>query len=281
MSVIVQRVVYAVAALAVAASLGVVLVIHPPQRGCQAAPTSSGVHGTIGLVRFNDTTQNTSLVIQTDSHAKDSGNFTYVAADASYYEAGPATRVQALAFGGDPLQCAGLEAYQFDGNAQRSVPQPGGIVGKATQVHVRLTAILDLVHLGATITFSDLTDKLSFVTTVKPPPDMHAAVTTYEQAMVAQNWTQLYSLTAPSVTAGYTSAQFAAALQQQEKQVGTITAVTVVSGPVIGTNPAGITYFTVTEQWTVNHNGQVQTSTYISTYILENGTWMFWYSQPQ
>jgi hypothetical protein len=94
------------------------------------------------------------------------------------------------------------------------------------------------------------------------------------------NWTAVYQLTSRQVTAQYSPEDFAALLNRQVKSVGKITAISAPSSnPPIDFTPEGQAYFSVQQTVTYQHGGSSHTRTLISYYVLENGTWLFWFTE--
>jgi hypothetical protein len=93
------------------------------------------------------------------------------------------------------------------------------------------------------------------------------------------NWTAVYQLTSRQVTAQYSPEDFAALLNQQVRSVGKITAISApASNPPVEFTPEGQAYFSVRQSVTYQHGGSSHTKTLTSYYVLENGTWLFWFT---
>jgi hypothetical protein len=101
-----------------------------------------------------------------------------------------------------------------------------------------------------------------------------------EQNGSVNNWRPVYQMTSRQVTAQYSLEGFAALLNQQVKSVGKITAIsTPAAAPEIAFTPEGQAYFSVQQTVTYRHNGNSHTKTLTSYYVLENGAWLFWFSE--
>jgi hypothetical protein len=261
---------YLMLALIVAAFVGLAFVL-PKQApvGCQSA-TATRV---LNAVRFNDSFSSSSLVLQVNAQQPQYASFTYQTAQGDSYTGAP---VQGLGTNAhDVLACAGLRHVTYQGQAQ--------LISASAQVmttQVQLSAIVNLTHYPASVAFQDLSHHRAFQTTTKPPPDEQPAVHSFDTAFSTQNWTTLYRLTSSDITQGETAAQFQKALQAQEAQAGTVTAITDFTTPQIGSNPAGIVYFTLNQRLTVRHLSSTRTLDVTSVFVLENGVWKYWFSQP-
>jgi hypothetical protein len=109
------------------------------------------------------------------------------------------------------------------------------------------------------------------------------AVATFDDNLVKAagggDWTAVYQLSSESVTGQYMPDEFAAAMKQQESQVGTITAISpLTAAPTIQLDPTGQAYFAVTQTVTLDKGGNTSTRDVTSYYILEEGRWRFWFS---
>ena len=247
-------------------------IILPKQipMGCQH-PT---VVSTVSAVRFRDTGNGTSLTLQVNPQLPHFGQFRYSTAQGSLYQGEPVKGLQPSGASHDLITCAGLLQVTFAGS---------GILTDATQAtsqaQVQLSAIINLTHYTASITFHDLSHNQSFTTTTNPPVDEAHTVTQFDTDFVQKNWTSLYQLTSSALTQGETAAQFATTLTAQEQKSGTVTNIVDLTPPQIGSNPAGIVYFTLNQQLTVQLKGVPQTQIVTSVFVLENGAWRYWFSQ--
>jgi len=87
-------------------------------------------------------------------------------------------------------------------------------------------------------------------------------------------------MTSRQITAQYSLEGFAALLNQQVKSVGKITAIsTPATNPAIEFTPEGQAYFSVQQTVTFRHGGHSHSKTLTSYYVLENGAWLFWFSE--
>ena len=106
-----------------------------------------------------------------------------------------------------------------------------------------------------------------------------AALLAAEENGNLSNWTNVYNLTSRQVTAQYLPADFQTLFNQQVASVGKITSIsTPVTSPVAEFTPEGQAYFAVTQTVKIQHSGVTHTRTLTSYYILENGTWLFWFT---
>lgn len=225
-----------------------------------------------GLYRFNDTVRGTSFIVQTDLTAASAGTFTFVTSTGAQYQGGQADDLQK---NGD-----GTLGLHFDGNA-RLIPAPAGQTQPApTTAAVQINAVVDLSNARATAELKDSTNGQHFVMVTTIPGGERQVVDAVNQAAIEQDWATLYGLMSASVTSQVTESQFAALMAQQVAASGAITAVTVTGSPVVGTDQAGITYFTIDETVTVTHNGVSQSTPMTSYFLLESGAWKLFTSKP-
>ena len=107
-----------------------------------------------------------------------------------------------------------------------------------------------------------------------------SALLTAEQNGSVSNWSPVYQMTSRQVTAQYSVDDFAALLNQQVKSVGKITSISAPpANPTVQFTPEGQAYFSVQQIVTYRHGGSSHTKTLTSYYVLENGTWLFWFTQ--
>lgn len=126
----------------------------------------------------------------------------------------------------------------------------------------------------------DQSNNRTFQTTTHPPPNEDKAVQSFSGALATHNWQSLYQMTSQNVLQNESAAQFQNALQAQEAEMGTVISISDFSTPQIGSNPAGIIYFTVNQHLTMQHNGETQMQDVTSVFVLEHGVWKYWFSQP-
>jgi hypothetical protein len=108
----------------------------------------------------------------------------------------------------------------------------------------------------------------------------------YENQLVAasQNpsqaaWNQVYGLSSTVVRGQYSSAQFATAMTNALKSVGTITAITRSNEPIqVQVAATGQAYFVAHDKVTYSRDGKTSTRDVASYYLLEGGHWHFWFS---
>ena len=106
------------------------------------------------------------------------------------------------------------------------------------------------------------------------------SVTTFDQAVAAQNWSQVYKLCAPDITGQYTEAQLATILGGHSTEVGRIPASSVPSNaPHIQFTVGGEAFFAVDQQATLAQNGSTASRSISSYYLFEGGQWLFWFSK--
>jgi hypothetical protein len=111
------------------------------------------------------------------------------------------------------------------------------------------------------------------------PPGYEQAVVHAMKARGIAGWSAVWNLTARTVTAQYSQADFAALMNQLSDKVGAITAMTPTSGPpTIRFDSGGQAYFTLTENVTYTRGGTSTTTQITSYYLLEGGQWRFWFS---
>ncbi|MGH2484606.1 MAG: hypothetical protein ACRDHE_01210 [Ktedonobacterales bacterium] len=268
----------AVTAVIAAMTIGVG-VLWPKHTAIVCAPTRTSAEASLGVVHFTDAVHNTALVIQTDPNAPDVGHFTFDTAAGVAFVGGPATGFSAHAAPMNAATCAGLTQVFYSGPAQVIAPTQQGASAQVATARVQLEASLDLAHLAATISFRDLTDRLSFVDTTLPPPDAMATTQKFNQSATRQDWVTMYQDMASADTLGLTPAQFAQQMATAAQQTGTITAITVTSGPTVKSTAEGVVYYIVEEQVTVSLNGATSQERIGSVFVLEDGRWKFWFSK--
>ena len=111
------------------------------------------------------------------------------------------------------------------------------------------------------------------------PANERRVVQTYNQAVIKQDWATVYVNTSNIVTGNNTQEQFAQAMAVQEQNEGKVVSITVTSPPQVFTNSGGSPYFTIQEQEVIVQNGITQTQSLLSVYLLEDGTWKYWFSK--
>jgi hypothetical protein len=119
-----------------------------------------------------------------------------------------------------------------------------------------------------------------------PLPTPAQAVGQYNQAVVGAahngDWNSVWVLTSQAVTAQYTSGTFVELMNQQVQGVGRITSIMPSSAPpTVQFSAAGQAYFISQDTVTLDHNGSTKQLLITSYYLLEGGSWKFWFScQP-
>lgn len=225
-----------------------------------------------GMYIFTDTVLHTSFTIQTDATSALAGAFTFDTSASVQYHGGQARDLQ-------PHGSSSTLGVHYDGAVQMIVPIPSGAGEQMTSATVHLNATLDLAHLTATVEMTDATNSQHFVLVTAVPGGESAVIAAYNQAVMNRDWATLYTLSSSAITGSLSEAQFAQQMAQDVQTSGAITHITVTSAPQVGSNPAGMTYFTVSEQVTTTLNGAATTQQVNSVYLLENGQWMFWFSR--
>jgi hypothetical protein len=115
-----------------------------------------------------------------------------------------------------------------------------------------------------------------------PPAPPATASTSYgsafSSAVQSHNWSTVYGLNSQLVQAQYSEASFASLMNQDAAQYGQITGISApLSTPQIGFDGDGQPYFIATQRLTLTGSGT--TTRQISSYfLLEGGTWRFWFS---
>lgn len=215
----------------------------------------------------------------------------------------------------DPTVLGGCQTGILLPSAQTSTPNgPAGANGAPPQAEFSLQAHFDqyLLVAYAQILYAPVADKnavaavcagnataagvtaltmsagCTATSCTAPVDDAVAAPPAYEQAMVhamqergLDAWSAVWALTSRTVTAQYTQADFAAMMNHLADQVGTITAITPISGgPAVTFDTGGQAYYTIVENITYTHGGTSKTVQVTSYYLLEGGEWMFWFSAP-
>jgi hypothetical protein len=100
------------------------------------------------------------------------------------------------------------------------------------------------------------------------------------QSASSGDWTAVYKLSSESISGQYTTPDdFAAAMRQQQSQVGTITGISsLTTAPLVQLDATGQAYFAVTQTVTLDKGGSTSTRGVTSYYVLEDGRWLFWFS---
>ena len=107
-----------------------------------------------------------------------------------------------------------------------------------------------------------------------------SALLTAERNGSDSNWRPVYQMTSRQVTAQYSLADFAALLNRQVKTVGKITSIsTPPANPSVQFTPEGQAYFSVQQTVTYQHDGSSHSKTLTSYYDLEDGAWLFWFTE--
>jgi hypothetical protein len=93
------------------------------------------------------------------------------------------------------------------------------------------------------------------------------------------NWGPVYNASSTVARGQYTQEQFADAMTNSLKKVGTITAISPDSNPIqVQVASTGQAYFVVHDKVTFSFNGKTTTRDVASYYLLENSQWHFWFS---
>jgi hypothetical protein len=250
------------------------------------------------LARFQDTIHHTRLIVQTDAKDVDAGIFTFVLvtqAQTSVAILPTAIQSQIAQFhGGNTKDLTpngnGQFTLSYQGPVELILPENFSKRGNSVSTaQVSINGTFNTVNLQANVSLVYTTGEVtqqSYILQTTGPGAPIDAVNNYNNALLPQPSTQkpdfatVYNLTSQGVTNGYTEAQFAQLLQQQEQSVGKITAISVVSTSQIITDPAGITYFTEKERVTKTKNNTSRTDTFTSVFVVEDGVWKFWFSHP-
>lgn len=106
------------------------------------------------------------------------------------------------------------------------------------------------------------------------------AVASFDQSITRSDYTTLYGQTSQVVKGQYTTAQFVAAMRDQEGRVGKITGISPINPSTVRVqiDIAGQAYFAVSQTVTISLNGQSSSRHVTSYYLLEGGHWLFWFS---
>ena len=147
-------------------------------------------------------------------------------------------------------------------------------------VGASVAAIIWVLHSGHTSSVTHNTPAQQTATTI--PHNERQVVISYDQAMMKQDWTTLYTSAVTGTWGGYSEKEFSQLMAQQVKQKGTIVSITPltnISNPEIKTNADLLTYFSVIEKVVMSKNGTIETATYGITFVLENGSWKFFTSK--
>ncbi len=135
-----------------------------------------------------------------------------------------------------------------------------------------------LVHKPASTTASSVQTSVQ-QTVAALPHNERQVVTSYNQALVKQDWTTIYASTAQSVLGSDSQEQFAQTMEQQVQSQGSISSITVTSEPEIKTSSGGMIYFTVFETVALNQQSTTRKLTIVSVFILENAKWKYFTSK--
>lgn len=117
-----------------------------------------------------------------------------------------------------------------------------------------------------------------------PSPPV-ARVTSYSGALTAAvhsgDWSAVFQQNSQTVRAQYSPGDFAAQMRADAARYGQITAVSKPLGPpLMRVDSAGQAYFVVVQSVTYQLNGSTQRARIASYYLLEDGEWHFWFSEP-
>jgi hypothetical protein len=99
-------------------------------------------------------------------------------------------------------------------------------------------------------------------------------------AAASGDWELVYKYSAESIQGQYSVGTFTAVARQQVAKAGKITNITPVTNePSIQIGTVGEPWFAVTQTETVELNGKTSTPQVTSYFLLEQGSWHFWFSQ--
>jgi hypothetical protein len=105
------------------------------------------------------------------------------------------------------------------------------------------------------------------------------SVATYDSDVINADWNDAYGLASEQITDQYSQAEFSDLLNQQTASTGKITAISPpLTTPVVQFTPEYQAYFAAQQTVTVDDKGAMSTQTLTNYYILENGSWLFWFS---
>ena len=138
---------------------------------------------------------------------------------------------------------------------------------------IGVVIIISILQVGHTKVSTQQTQKTVI------PANERQVVQIYNQAAMKQDWATVYATTSKIVVGDTSPGQFAQMMAQQARDSGSVLSITMTSPPIVKTNPDGITYFTIHEQVVIIKNGTSQTQSVISLFILEDGSWKFWFSK--
>lgn len=111
------------------------------------------------------------------------------------------------------------------------------------------------------------------------PGNERQVIQMYNQAIMKQDWAIVYATSSKDVIGDASQERFAQMMAQQVQDAGTISSIITTSNPEVNTNPDGIIYFSVHEQEVLVKNGTSHTQSLISIFVLEDGTWKYWFSK--
>lgn len=242
-----------------------------------AAQATSPSTSAAGIMQFDDTHRHTSLIVQTDIHNVNAGVLTFVAPDGTQYHGGNAQDMHMDDnCWNDQNSCNDMVEYL----GYKGALQVYGSSGNMSTVTGDLEATVHVTKKQAEATLHIDTGNQHFEMDTDIPGGQTDILKKTDDAAINQDWATLYQYTADEVTGSMTEAQFAQTMTQQTQSTGRITAIQVTSDPQVQTNDQGITFFTVQEKVTISTNGISQTQNMVAAYVLEDGTWKLWYSNP-
>ncbi len=237
------------------------------------------------LLRFDDTINQTSLTIQTDTQAPDAGIFTFLTPDGKQYHGGQAGDLTLIS--GTRYQLSYQGKVQLITPVNQSAAPDTGVASQLNNpaVLVRTTAVsitgqIDTQSLQAQkVRLLDTSSQgKPFVLDSRPPGGAVFEVEKYHQALLHQDYATLTGDAAEEAVSGYSQQQFVQLLSGLDRKFGTVTIAQTRSTPEIRTNAAGMTYFRVHEKITRTLNGVDHVYNVISVFVLDEGGWKFWFS---
>jgi hypothetical protein len=106
------------------------------------------------------------------------------------------------------------------------------------------------------------------------------SVAGFDVALVTHDWAAVYYDSTESTQGQYSEAAFVAAIDSQLDSAGTVTKITPVVGkPTIQVGTVGEPFFAAKQTETIERHGKSFTLPVTSYFLLEQGSWRFWFSQ--
>ncbi len=147
-----------------------------------------------------------------------------------------------------------------------------------------------LCHSGIVAALQQNDPNLHIGTVVSGCPDMIspcqqpldtavASVQTFDNSFIAGDWAAVYKETTGLISGQYSEPAFATAMMAQLNSAGKIASLSpVTTPPQVQIGTVGQPFFTVHQTATISKGGKTSTRQLTSYFLLEQGNWLFWFS---